>query len=102
MISGRMDYGVPDSLEFVGELDEPNMSYEFHCLGVWKHKPDGELYWAEDSGCSCPSPYENHYFRGPSDTNLSCSKQDLRKAIEDFPCDAISKRTLREACGLTL
>ena len=25
---------------------------------VWKDK-DGYLFYAEDSGCSCPAPYEN-------------------------------------------
>lgn len=45
-------------LEVFGELDEPNMSYEFHMLVVWQSK-DGRLWYAEDSGCSCPSPFED-------------------------------------------
>lgn len=100
--SGNMSGKPPDCLEYVGGLSQPDLYYEFYELGVWKHKPDGELYWATDSGCSCPSPFEDHYFYSPENTNLSCSKQDLRKAIEDFPCDALSKRSLREACNLPL
>ena len=26
---------------------------------VWKHK-DGRVFWAHDSGCSCPSPFEDY------------------------------------------
>ena len=90
----------PETLEQVGGLDEPDLSYEFHVLGVWRYKPTGDLYWTTDSGCSCPSPFEDDYFYGPEDTSLDCSKEDLRKAIADFPCDEISKRQLRELCGL--
>jgi len=87
-------------LEHIGGLDEPDLSYEFHMLGVWRHIATGELYWTIDSGCSCPMPFEDDYFYGPEDTSLECSKEDLRKAIDDFPCDEISKRQLRELCSL--
>lgn len=43
----------------VGELWEPDMSYEFNMLVVWKHA-DGRVFYAEDRGCSCPSPFENY------------------------------------------
>jgi hypothetical protein len=45
-------------LEVFGVLDEPDMCYEFHTLAVWKGLHDGRLRYAEDSGCSCPSPFE--------------------------------------------
>lgn len=44
-------------LTVFGELDEPDMSYEFHMLVVWVG--DGRLWYQEDSGCSCPSPFED-------------------------------------------
>jgi hypothetical protein len=39
-------------------LSEPD--YDFNILCVWKHK-NGKLYWAQDSGCSCPSPFEDYH-----------------------------------------
>mgnify|MGYP000313948108 CR=1 FL=1 len=45
-------------LQLVKELSESNMSYSFNLICVWQHL-DGNLYWAHDSGCSCPSPFED-------------------------------------------
>lgn len=44
-------------LETVGTVDYSSGSYEFEYLAVWKDA-SGQLYYAEDSGCSCPSPFE--------------------------------------------
>ena len=33
-------------------------AYEFDMFVVWQDK-DGNLWWTSDSGCSCPSPFEN-------------------------------------------
>lgn len=46
-------------LEIVETTEEPNMSYEFHYVVLWKDIASGKLYWSEDSGCSCPSPFED-------------------------------------------
>lgn len=45
-------------LEIVDELDY-GASYEFDKLVVWRRKSDGELRWGTDSGCSCPTPFED-------------------------------------------
>ena len=42
-------------LTVVGEIDVGE-SYEFDTFVVWKKK-DGGLICAEDSGCSCPTPF---------------------------------------------
>ena len=34
-------------------------SYEFDTTVIWKDK-DNNLYWAHDSGCSCPIPFEGY------------------------------------------
>ena len=39
-------------------IDEPDMSYEYHTLVVWEKAQ--RLFWAEDSGCSCPTPFEDY------------------------------------------
>lgn len=33
--------------------------YEFNMLMVWYHAESGRYYWGTDSGCSCPSPFED-------------------------------------------
>ncbi|GAA1992676.1 hypothetical protein GCM10009718_32980 [Isoptericola halotolerans] len=44
-------------LRTLGELDFSSGSYEFDLSVVWT---DGTaLFWADDAGCSCPSPFES-------------------------------------------
>lgn len=47
------------NLTFVDEVSWDNEPYQFDLTGVWKHNETGQLYMADDSGCSCPSPFEN-------------------------------------------
>jgi len=44
--------------------DEPWQFYEF---GVFRHPKNHGLYISTDSGCSCPSPWENHSWDNPDD-----------------------------------
>lgn len=41
--------------------------YEFDTLLIFQHE-DGTLYYAQDSGCSCPTPFED--FNSISDLTL--------------------------------
>lgn len=50
---------IPD-VEWVDEIELDNASYQFYILMVVK-KDDG-YYLSTDSGCSCPTPWENHTF----------------------------------------
>lgn len=43
----------------VAEIDWSSGSYEFDYRVVWKDA-NGILYTARDSGCSCPSPFEDY------------------------------------------
>jgi hypothetical protein len=45
-------------LEIVAKLEDPHASYSFDIFCVWIRKADGELFYGQDSGCSCPSPFE--------------------------------------------
>lgn len=47
-------------LYVVVEVELAEADYSFNLLVVWKHKDTGDLYWATDSGCSCPSPFEDY------------------------------------------
>ena len=40
-------------------FDEPNLCYEYNTLCFWKTE-DGRIYTASDSGCSCPTPFEQY------------------------------------------
>lgn len=41
------------------EFDQPDMSYEYNTICFWRTK-DGLIFTAEDSGCSCPTPFEKY------------------------------------------
>lgn len=45
-------------LTIVGSVDDPNASYSFDMLVVWQHE-NGKMFYGMDSGCSCPSPFED-------------------------------------------
>jgi hypothetical protein len=53
-------YGSPGDfgLAPVGEIDWSDGCYQFDYTVVWR-RMDGRLVYAEDSGCSCPSPFED-------------------------------------------
>lgn len=44
-------------LELFEQIDTGE-SYEFDMLVVWKKLDDNTLWWDTDSGCSCPSPFD--------------------------------------------
>lgn len=46
-------------LEHFGSTDRDE-EYSFDIFAVWRSKDNPALfYWASDSGCSCPVPFEN-------------------------------------------
>lgn len=53
-------YSNPEryKLKIWGTLDEEDLSYEFDMVVIWEHE-DGRLLYKQDSGCSCPSPFES-------------------------------------------
>lgn len=60
--NGANPYYNPDKcgLEIFDEIDTAG-SYEFDTFVIWKKIDDGKLYYASDSGCSCPTPFESFY-----------------------------------------
>lgn len=51
-----------DLVEYVVDVDMTEESYSFDILRVGRDR-DGALWWARDSGCSCPTPFEDVEFR---------------------------------------
>jgi hypothetical protein len=63
-----MSYANPDvyfqpekfDLKPIGELEISEPDWSFDTVVAWIHTPTGDVYWAHDSGCSCPSPFEDY------------------------------------------
>lgn len=50
---------IAEHLDFVADVDLAEPDYSFDLLRIYVRKSDGMLLWATDSGCSCPSPFED-------------------------------------------
>lgn len=63
-------------LEIVGTAELEDEPYQFDLLVVWRDV-DGNLYYAHDTGCSCPSPFEE--FNSVDDLDKLISLDDLQE-----------------------
>jgi hypothetical protein len=53
-------YYAPEKLELeLITFDEPDMSWEYNTLCFWSTN-EGLVYSASNSGCSCPTPFEEY------------------------------------------
>lgn len=93
-------YYNPESfgLEVVGSIQE-EPDYDFHILSVWRHTETGVMYWATDSGCSCPTPFED--YNTLEDLNRLKTVREysaFKRAVKDFapyrPINPTEKTTL--------
>lgn len=93
-------------LEIVATLDEPDLSYEYNTFLVVKDIYTGRLFYATDSGCSCPTPFENYHFRGADDTDLQeITKQNLEqfeREVMNFPDVMSEKQNMLQAVRAVL
>lgn len=46
-------------LEIVDEVEWDNEAWQFNLTVAWRDKTTGQIYYGSDSGCSCPSPFED-------------------------------------------
>jgi hypothetical protein len=69
-------------LRIVAEHDTAG-SYEFDIALAVEEVSTGKVWFASDSGCSCPTPFEGHDFPG-DDWQLISSRAELLKALEEF------------------
>jgi hypothetical protein len=55
-------YFHPEALGLIpiAEIDYSSGYYEFDIRMVWYHADTETFYTARDSGCSCPSPFEDY------------------------------------------
>lgn len=54
----------------LAEIYDPNACYSFDTFWIFKHDESGRIFYGSDSGCSCPSPFENEHFNSPDDTSF--------------------------------
>lgn len=66
-------------LTTVGSVEWRPCSYEFDFTVVWKQ--GGKYLTGSDSGCSCPTPFEDH---GINDLDGPFTKTQLRKHLMDI------------------
>jgi hypothetical protein len=80
-VSGGIYYSPEKhGLEIVAEHDFSDGCYQFDLRVVWKDKK-GRLYTARDSGCSCPSPFEDYPNVESLErlTSMAALKEEYRK-----------------------
>lgn len=84
-------YSYPErcGLKIVAELEE-NLSYAFDMLVVWEDLKTRELFYGEDSGCSCPTPFED--FKR-EDLIAIKSLDDIKGPAEDIDVPFAEKLT---------
>lgn len=68
-------------LELVGEISWHEPCYDFDLTAVWK-KSRGEYYLASDSGCSCPSPFED--FTSVESLEGPMNKDSLKSRLDQL------------------
>lgn len=82
------DYG----LEIVGDFEFAEADYSFDMCVIWK-EARGKYWVGEDSGCSCPSPFED--IRDKNELDGPYNKAGLRTRLEWI----VKERTERENSG---
>ena len=83
-----------EELEVIHELDDDSLSYEFDTYRVYKNPKNGELFYASDSGCSCPTPFEGYR---SSDDLTKIDKASYGSFEQDFVSWAERTKQLTEA-----
>lgn len=75
-------YSTPEAygLATVGEVEWGDGCYSFDLTVVWRDTTTGALYYADDSGCSCPTPFQD---TGRDDLTLIDRPQTLIDHINE-------------------
>ena len=66
---------LAEHLTFIEDIDLDEEAYSYDILRLFVRKGDGVVLYATDSGCSCPSPFE--------DTPVSDLKETTLARVED-------------------
>lgn len=77
-------YNQPEKfgIKPIGEFEWSEPDYSFDFTVVWQSLEDPTLfYWAQDSGCSCPSPFEG-FTSLEGDADYQVNKGTKHEAIK--------------------
>lgn len=75
-------------LETVCQLDFSGGQYEFDYRVVWRRLSDGQLLSARDSGCSCPSPFEEQKIEDLQEVNsTSWLQEEIAEMMKPGECE---------------
>lgn len=95
-----MGYNDPDpynqpekfGLTPVGTVDwyGSEACYEFSVTEVWWHEEEKQFYWADDSGCSCNSPFEYFNIDDLQKGSWSAVMKYLNETLGENPRDEIA------------
>lgn len=69
-------------LTLLGELDFSSGYYEFDYTAVWSDS-SGTLYYLDDSGCSCPSPFEDYNVSDLVETDYDRLNSHLKARLRE-------------------
>ncbi len=69
-------------LKVFSETAEDDMSYSFNIFAVWHDPEIRGLFYAEDSGCSCPSPFED--YRKREDLGFTNREEEILVALNEW------------------
>ena len=76
-------------LELVGEIEYSSGSYEFDTRIILKDA-DGKFYTASDSGCSCPTPFEDYDSLSDLETTtIKMLMDEISKDIDKYSQDSM-------------
>jgi hypothetical protein len=88
------DHNPP--LETVAHFEAYTPEWSFDLFIVVREKGSGKLYAASDSGCSCPTPFEDHTW--PTDYTEIKSWEDCKRELDRaFPVDGYRARKPHDA-----
>lgn len=79
MYSDPEDFG----LKMIGEVDFSSGCYCFDYTVVWQRVSDGRFVYGDDSGCSCPSPFEDQGVQNLTVLRKRGGLNDLKAHLEE-------------------
>lgn len=68
-------------LKLIAEVEWPNLSYAYCTTVAFLDLETGRVFLAQDSGCSCPTPFDN--FEGTGDFIPYESNDQVRRLIAE-------------------
>jgi len=90
-------YYNPDAfgLSVVAEIEYSSGYYQFDTRVVWKDKA-GKLWTARDSGCSCPTPFEDYHLGNISPLDLRELISECRAELSGYAGAYISPKMVQD------